>query len=220
MEKEDLFTHSPVRYFDKATSAGLKDGQLGLITSKKGLGKTSILVQFGLDSLLNDKALVHVSFDQKSSNVISWYSSILSEIAKKKNIKVEDVADEIMKNRTILNFNQETFTLPKVVNTIKALKEGGITVHSIVVDGLDLAAIAKEDLNCFKAFVEAEKLVAWFSYTNESGLLSETLAADKLEAFTTVGHIFPNGGNLYLGILKNGDGKVYLDAKTLLMTNK
>ena len=82
MEKEDLFTHSPVRYFDKATSAGLKDGQLGLITSKKGLGKTSILVQFGLDNLLNNKALVHVSFDQKSSNVISWYSSILSEIAK------------------------------------------------------------------------------------------------------------------------------------------
>lgn len=220
MEKEDLFTHSPVRYFDKATSAGLKDGQLGLITSKKGLGKTSILVQFGLDSLLNNKALVHVSFDQKSSNVISWYSSILSEIAKKKNLKVEDISDEIMKNRTILNFNQETFTLPKVANTIKALKEGGISIHTIVVDGLDLAATSKEDLDCFKAFVESEKIVAWFSYTNESGLLSETLAADKLEAFTTVGHIFPNGGNLYLGILKNGDGKVYLDAKTLLMTNK
>jgi len=119
-----------------------------------------------------------------------------------------------------LNFNQETFTLPKVVNTIKALKEGGIKIKTIVVDGLNLENCSKADLDCFKAFIEAEQLVAWFSYTNESGLLAETLAADKLEDFTSVAHIFPNGGNLYLGLLKNGDGKVYLDTKTLLMTNK
>ena len=68
MDKKDLIAHSPVRYFD-VTNAGLKDGEMGLITAKKGLGKTSILVQFGIDSLLNDKALVHVSFDQQSSNV-------------------------------------------------------------------------------------------------------------------------------------------------------
>lgn len=53
MDKKDLIAHSPVRYFD-ATNVGLKDGEMGLITAKKGLGKTSILVQFGIDSLLND----------------------------------------------------------------------------------------------------------------------------------------------------------------------
>ena len=65
MNKNDLIPHSPVRYFD-VTNASLKDGEMGLVTAKKGLGKTSILVQFGIDSLLNDKALVHVSFDQQS----------------------------------------------------------------------------------------------------------------------------------------------------------
>lgn len=53
MDKKDLIAHSPVRYFD-ATNVGLKDVEMGLITAKKGLGKTSILVQFGIDSLLND----------------------------------------------------------------------------------------------------------------------------------------------------------------------
>ena len=66
--------------YKKATSANLKAGEMGLVTAKKGLGKTSILVQFAIDSLLDGNALVHVSFDQKSSNVISWYSSVLSEI--------------------------------------------------------------------------------------------------------------------------------------------
>ena len=217
MEKKDLIAHSPVRYFDNATSAGLKDGEMGLITAKKGLGKTSILVQFGIDSLLNDKALVHVSFDQQSSNVIAWYSSVMAEIAKKKSFNLDEVNEEIVRNRTILNFNQETFTLPKVVNTLKALKDGGIKIASIVVDGLDLAKVADADLKCFADFVKAEKMTAWFSFTSEAADLKSTLDAAKLDAFATVAHLANEGNALSLTLLKNGSGKVNLDAKTLLM---
>ena len=218
MEKKDLIAHSPVRFFDNATSAALKDGEMGLVTAKKGLGKTSILVQFGIDSLLNDKALVHVSFDQQSSNVIAWYSSVMAEIAKKKNFNLDDVNEEIVRNRTILNFNQETFTLPKVVNTLKALKEGGITIAAVVVDGLDLAKTAEADLKVFADFVKAEKMTAWFSYTNEAATLKDTLDAAKLDSFATVAHLAASGNQLSLTVLKNGDGSVNLDAKTLLFT--
>jgi len=217
MDKKDLITHSPVRYFD-ATNAALKDGEMGLVTAKKGLGKTSILVQFAIDSLLNDKAVIHVSFDQQSSNVIAWYSSVMAEIAKKKSFNLDDVNDEIVRNRTILNFNQETFTLPKVVNTLKALKEGGIAIAAIVVDGLDLGKTEAADLTCFADFVKAEKMTAWFSYTNEAADLAGTLAADKLDKFATVAHLAAENKDLALAILKNGNGKVNLDAKTLLMT--
>ena len=217
MDKKDLITHSPVRYFD-ATNAGLKDGEIGLITAKKGLGKTSILVQFGIDSLLNDKALIHVSFDQQSSNVIAWYSSVLSEIAKKKSLNLDDVNEEIVRNRTILNFNQETFTLPKVVNTLKAMKDGGIKISSIVVDGLDMNKASAADIKCFADFIKSEKMTAWFSFTSEAADLKSTLDADKLENFTTVAHLASDGKALSLTILKNGEGKVNLDAKTLLMT--
>ena len=218
MEKKDLIAHSPVRYFDNATSAALKDGEMGLVTAKKGLGKTSILVQFGIDSLLNDKALVHVSFDQQSSNVIAWYSSVMAEIAKKKNFNLDEVSEEIVRNRTILNFNQETFTLPKVVNTLKALKEGGITIAAVVVDGLDLAKTSADDLKVFADFVKTEKMTAWFSYTNEAATLKDTLDAAKLDSFATVAHLAASGNLLSLTVLKNGDGSVNLDAKTLLFT--
>lgn len=216
MEKKDLIAHSPVRFFD-ATKASLKEGEMGLITAKKGLGKTSILVQFGIDSLLNDNALVHVSFDQQSSNVIAWYSSVLSEIAKKKNFSAEEVNEEIVRNRTILNFNQETFTLPKVVNTLKALKEGGSKINSIVVDGLDLDKTSTDDLDCIANFVKSQKMTAWFSFTNEAADLKNTLAKDKLEKFASVAHLANEGNTLSLTVLKNGEGKVNLDAKTLLM---
>ena len=217
MDKKDLIAHSPVRYFD-VTNAGLKDGEMGLITAKKGLGKTSILVQFGIDSLLNDKALVHVSFDQQSSNVIAWYSSVLAEIAKKKSLNLDDVNEDIVRNRTILNFNQETFTLPKVVNTLKAMKDGGIKIATIVVDGLDMNKSSAADIKCFADFIKSEKMTAWFSFTSEAADLKSTLDADKLENFTTVAHLASDGKALSLTILKNGEGKVNLDAKTLLMT--
>ncbi len=217
MDKKDLIAHSPVRYFD-ATNATLKDGEMGLVTAKKGLGKTSILVQFAIDSLLNDKAIVHVSFDQQSSNVIAWYSSVMAEIAKKKNFNLDDISEEIVRNRTILNFNQETFTLPKVVNTLKALKEGGINIASIVVDGLDFDKVETADLKCFADFIKSEKMTAWFSYTNEAADLNGTLPADKLDSFATVGHLAAENKEIALSILKNGNGKVNLDAKTLLMS--
>lgn len=217
MDKKDLIAHSPVRYFD-ATNASLKVGEMGLITAKKGLGKTSVLVQFAIDSLLNDKAIVHVSFDQQSSNVIAWYSSVMAEIAKKKNFNLDDVSEEIVRNRTILNFNQETFTLPKVVSTLKALKEGGIAIGSVVVDGLDFAKVDAADLKCFADFVKSEKMTAWFSYTNEAADLNGTLPADKLDSFATVAHLAAESKDLALSILKNGNGKVTLDAKTLLMS--
>lgn len=219
MDKKDLIDHSPVRFFDNATKANLKDGEMGLITAKKGLGKTSILVQFGIDSLLNDKALVHVSFDQQSSNVISWYSSIMSEIAKKKNFSnMSELNEDIVRNRTILNFNQETFTLPKVVSTLKALKAGGIKIDSIVVDGLDVSKISNDDINVFASFIKSEKMTAWFSYTSESDTLKNTLESNKIDAFATVAHLAASGSTLTLSVLKNGDGKVNLDSKTLLMT--
>ncbi len=217
MNKKELFEHSPVRYFDE-TNAGLKAGEMGLITAKKGLGKTSILVQFGIDSLLDDKTLVHVSFDQQSSNVIAWYSSVMSEIAKKRNVNINEINEEIVKNRTILNFNQNTFTLPKVVNTLKALKAGGITIESIVVDGLELDKTPVEDLNCFSQFVKEENMTAWFSYTNEADTLKETLPKDKLENFATVAHIASVNKELKLTLLKNGDGAITLNSKTLLMS--
>lgn len=222
MIKQDLLTTSPVRIFEEAAGS-LKAGQMGIITAKKGLGKTSVLVQFGLDALLHDKRLVHVSFDQKSSNVIAWYESVLAETGKKKPAdELEELSDSILKNRTILNFNQEAFTLPKVVTTLKALKEGGIKVETLIVDGTDMEKVSAVDLKTVADFAKAEGIVVLFSGTNENKELEKTVKAELVSEFDFVGHLASDGTNVELSVLK-ADGKacsakVKLDAKTMLMT--
>lgn len=217
LDKKELLASSPVRFFEP-TGASLDEGEIGLLTAKKGLGKTSILVQFGIDTLLKDKAIVHVSFNQKSENVITWYSSVLAEICKSHRVDVDELSDELFRNRTILNFNQDTFTLPKVVNTLKALKDNGIKLETIIVDDLDLLKTEVSDLNCFCDFIKEEKMTAWFSYNSEASDLNQILPSEKMAKFNFVAHLLPETESVSLSILKKGEGKVKLNSKTLLMT--
>ena len=217
LDKKELLASSPVRFFEP-TGAALDEGEIGLLTAKKGLGKTSILVQFGIDTLLKDEAIVHVSFNQKSENVITWYSSVLAEICKSHKVDVDELSDELFRNRTILNFNQNTFTLPKVVNTLKALKDNGIKLETIIVDDLDLLKTEVSDLNCFCDFIKEEKMTAWFSYNSEASDLNQILPSEKMAKFNSVAHLLPETESVSLSILKKGEGKVKLNSKTLVMT--
>lgn len=225
MAKQELFERSPIRAFDEATNGGLKAGELGLVTAKKGLGKTSVLVQFGMDTLLNGKQLVHVSFDQHSENVISWYDGIYNEISKKKTIaNAADVKDQIVRNRTILNFNQDNFNLEKVVNTLNALKAGGIAVAGVVIDGVDFSKVKEADIQAVASYAKSTKTRVWISATAEGDKLEDSAPKALLEYFTAVIHLVSKSSVTQVSILKMGkktdlESTLKLDSKTLLITN-
>ncbi len=224
MEKQDLYEKSPVRLFDTATDGGLKAGELGLVTSKKGLGKTSVLVQFGMDTLLQDKQLVHVTFDLHSSNVIFWYDAIFSEISKKKNIgNSTELKGEVVSKRTILNFSLDNFNLSKVVNTLNALKAGGIAVSGVVMDGIDFAKVTEGDVNAVAQYAAAEKVTVWAAATAEGNTLSDSVPESLEKYFSAVIHLNQKNDGVGVDVLKIHDKKnvasgLKLDAKTLLIT--
>ena len=224
MEKQDLFEKSPVRLFDNATEGGLKAGELGLVTSKKGLGKTSVLVQFGMDTLLQDKQLVHVTFDLHSSNVISWYDGIFAEIAKKKNVgNPSELKGDVVSKRTILNFSLDNFSLSKVVNTLNALKAGGIQVSGVVMDGIDFSKVTEGDINSVAQYAAAEKVTIWASSTAEGNKLSDSVPAGFEKYFGAILHLNQKADGVTLDVLKfhdkeNVNTALKLDTKTLLIT--
>ena len=224
MAKQELYDRSPIRAFDEIANGGMKTGDLGLITSKKGLGKTSVLVQFGMDTLLNGKQLVHVSFD--SSDVISWYTEIFTQISKKKNIpNPEEVKEQIFKNRTILNFNQDNFNLEKVVNTLNALKAGGINVAGVVIDNVDFAKVKESDIQAVASYAKATKSKIWMSTSGSGSTLEEAAPKALLPYFTAVINLTSKQSATELKILKMGkatdiEETLKLDSKTMLITSK
>lgn len=218
MEKKDLFDKSPVRLFDAVADGGLKAGELGLVTAKKGLGKTSVLVQFGMDTLLQDKQLIHVSFDVHSSNVISWYDSIFAEIAKKKNVgNATELKNAVVSKRTILNFSLDNFSLEKVVSTLNALKAGGIAVAGVVMDGIDFSKVSEVDVKAVADYAKKENVVLWAS--------SDSVPANLENNFSIIVNLSQTSDAVVVDITKLNEKKnistgLKLDSKTLLITNK
>lgn len=225
MIKDELFERSPIRCFEKATG-GLQSGQLGLITSKKGLGKTSVLVQFGVDTLLQDKQVVHVSFDQQSANVITWYQDIFTEIAKKKNISnVSELVTELVRKRIILNFHQDAMALSHIVTTLEALAQGGIQASCLVVDGVELTKLKAEDVQAIADYAQKSGVAVWFSASSDADDLAGTLAADLQDKFQSVVRLEAKTDVIELMILKMGSegarsSGLKLDSKTLLIAEK
>ena len=169
MVKQDLIERSPVRNFEKTLGGGVKPGEIGVIASRKGLGKTSILVQLGIDKLLQGGAVVHVSFNQQADHVMTWYEDIFNELAKKKNLdKAADVKADLVSKRIVLNFSQDSVRTTQVIKTIKAIAEGGTKPEAIIIDGFDFSKAVPESMDQMKAFAKEMNLSIWYSANIEA----------------------------------------------------
>jgi KaiC/GvpD/RAD55 family RecA-like ATPase len=226
MVKQELIDRSPVRFLEKATNGGLQAGEIGILTSKKGLGKTSVLVQIGLDMLFQDKNVVHVSFNQQSDFVMTWYEDIFTEMAKKKNLNdASDVKADIVRKRVILNFNQDTFSASHVIKTLKALAEGGIKTEALIIDGLETDKLNEASAAEFKSYAKEAGTIIWFSANTEGSTLSNVLPESLVKIVDAVVHLAQKPDTIQMDVLKFRNDKISdtnlkLDSKTLLIAEK
>ena len=165
MIKEELISRSPVRIFEKSIHGGLKAGETGVIAAPSGIGKTSVLVQIALDKLLQGEKVIHVSFTQHSDYVLSWYEDIFDEFTRKKNLDhAKDIKDELVKNRVLLNFNQDGVTGEQILKSLRALiVEGGFNAASIIVDGFDFKRTNRQRMEAVKSAAKELNLSFWYS---------------------------------------------------------
>ena len=226
MIKQDLIDRSPVRFFDQATNGGLKAGEMGILTSKKGLGKTAVLVQIGLDMLLQNKKVVHVSFNQHTNSIITWYKDIFWEMSKKKNLaNAEEVKNELLANRIILNFNQNTVSAEQIVSTLKALNAGGIPTACLVIDGLNFSKVRESDITALKNYAAEAGFVIWATCNCEDEDPCTVMQAETAAQLNTIVHMEQKNDAIDMTVLKMHGAAVKginlrLDPKTLLMVEK
>jgi KaiC/GvpD/RAD55 family RecA-like ATPase len=103
--KEELIKRSPLRLLEKSISGGLGKGNIGVLASRKGVGKTACLVHIAADQLLQGKHVIHVSYASRVDHIMTWYEDIFKEIAKKPRMKSAlEMSEELIRNRVIMNF--------------------------------------------------------------------------------------------------------------------
>jgi len=167
MVKTELVQRSPIRIFEQSIHGGLKAGEIGVIASPTGIGKTSVLVQLGLDKLLQGKKVIHVSFylGHHTQYVPLWYEDIFNELTSKKNLEnADEIKNDLSKNRVLMNFNQDGVTKDQIIKSLRAMMiEGGFKADSIIIDGFDFSRSDKESIAAVKTFATELGVSVWYS---------------------------------------------------------
>jgi len=165
MVLSELVQRSPIRIFEQSIHGGLKAGEIGIIASMHGVGKTSVLVQLALDKLLQGKKVIHVSFTNHTHHVLAWYEDIFNEFISKKNLEdAAEIKNNLVKNRVLMNFNQDGMTTDQILNSLRAMIiQGGFKAESVIVDGLDFNTAGRERITNVKAFAQELGVSVWYS---------------------------------------------------------
>lgn len=234
MVRSELIKRSPLRIFERSIHGGLGGGNIGVVASRKGVGKTACLVHIATDKLFQGKHVIHVSFSARVDHILNWYEDIFKEIAKKRNLEsAVQVHDEIIKNRVIMNFNQEGVKTQQILRSVKAMIEDGhFNADSIIFDGFDFEKCTAEDLQAIREFATDCGVEVWFSvspkaddeeYENSGipGVLTSFLG--QIEVLVSLRF---QGDHVHLQLVKDRDEAeskdmhLRLDPKTLLIAEK
>jgi len=212
MGKEDLVSNNPLQAlgFEKDDAADTR--RVGLVMARAGLGKTAILVQIALDSMFRDNKVLHVAIGEGVDKTRTWYDDILTLINDEKKLdNFQQLVDEIMQNRMIMTFKENSFSPATLEERMEDLSSQGIfQADCLVIDGFDFTdsngATVLADL---KTFMERNSLkMMWFSATchrNDDRVSANGIPApchDFDDAFDTVLLISPDESNINLKTLK------------------
>ncbi len=191
-----------VGVIDQVTGGGLGRGEIGLILSPSGVGKTTLLTKIANNAYDLDKKVLQIIFEDTEDQIKRkhygiWSKVRLSEIDEKRE-KVAEAAYEVAKMRKagggvlmIKRFSQENTTMMDIRNwIIRHEKKEGYKFDIVILDYLDCIEPHKKvadrneaELQVVKSFIALSAdfdIPCWSAIqTNRSGFESEFVDAHQ-----------------------------------------
>ena len=165
MDIKELNSVSPLRVFEESINGGLGRGNLGVIVSRHGVGKTACLVHLATDKLFKGENVIHVSFSGNVEHVINWYKEVFREICEIQSLDdATMVYNSILANRVVMNFSQEHVSIDKVLQSLESLiNQGSFKADAVLFDGYKLTVADESEIIKFKEFASKMNIEVWFS---------------------------------------------------------
>lgn len=232
MIKKDLISHNPLNLLSQEGQEILPRGKFGAVLARAGVGKTAMMVQLSLETLLRSKNVLHVSIDDPVNKVSLWYKEVFQNLADQFNLQqVSRVWESLLPHRFIMTFNIEGFSTPKLEERLADLTLQDIFhPNMIVIDGLAFDSSINESLNQLKAFSRNHELAVWFSVRTHrheepdtDGLPPQLMDLDDL--FDMIIQLQPEDKDIHIKTLKGyddvqGSPDLLLDPATMLIHQK
>ncbi len=233
MIKTELINRSPIRVLEKTIHGGVGKGNMGVVTARKGVGKTACLAHLSLDKMMRDLNVLHISFADDPHHVESWYRQVFEEIAQAYKLEnAHDVYEDVKHHRLIVHFKQKDVTFDYIKKSIAQL-EGGTDFNPeiILVDGLDFEVLSHSDMEGWKAFAVSQNAALWFSAVlhRDDLQLDENGVPAPVKYFSDIFSVIimlqPEQDYVSMKLLKDHDNtdleklRLKLDPKTMLISN-
>ena len=230
MLKKDLILRNPLRLLGNEQETILSPGGFGAILARAGVGKTSLMVQLALNSLLSSRNVLHISLNDPVKKVSLWYDEVFRHIAEKyKLVRIDQLWEAILPHRFIMTFNVEGFSVPKLEERLTDLTEQGIFFpNMIIIDGLPFTEADRIQLQDLKQLALKHSLHVWFSvrtHRHETAADTDGVPAsfeEVTDLFEVLIGLQPEGEEIHVRVLKGGSSDkdhrgLRLDPATMLI---
>ncbi len=230
MLKQDLILRNPLRLLGQEDHYILPEGGIGAVLARAGVGKTALMVQLALDTLLREKNVLHVSLDDPVDKVSLWHKEVFHNMAEQYNLsQINQLWDSILLKRFIMTFKVEGFSVPKLEERLRDLTEQNIfTPQMIIIDGFPFDETTLEPLQQLREFSSRHGLRIWFSVRTHrheepgpDGIPPQLSDLDDL--FNVILQLQPEGKKVHVRVLKGVDAsteypELMLDPATMLIS--
>jgi hypothetical protein len=232
MIKQDLILRNPLRHLGFETEDILPAGGFGAVLAHAGVGKTALLVQLALNTMLRNKNVLHVSLQDPVNKVTLWYGELFNHLASQhEGAQIKKLWDSVLPHRFIMTFRVESFTVPKLEERLNDLTEQGIfKPEMMIIDGLHCEETLRTALVALKALAAKMGMPVWFTVHTHR---HEKPGQDGLPAsFSPIADLFdlvlelqPEHADIHIKLLRGSATSAHvadllLDPSTMLIKDR
>jgi len=126
---------SPRTLLERDGHPGPGPGKLGLVMARAGVGKTAFLTGLGIDALLSDQKVLHVSIERTIDKIREWYDEKLVEMLKREK-RLEHLSAlqlTMERNRHIHTFVGQGFSVERIRTTVNLLRDAMEFVPAVII---------------------------------------------------------------------------------------
>jgi archaellum biogenesis ATPase FlaH len=218
MYRKEVNERSPMRVFEKSMHGGLGRGNVGIVASVPGMGKTPLLVQIALDDLLRDRKVLHVSHENPVDHVRTFYTEVFHDLCAASKLEAPDaVMLEVERNRMIFSLLTDHDDAPlsqrggrtsigRIQEVVRFARDTAqFKPDVLIIDGFDLVRGTDEALNALSALAKELDVELWLSATTAAAAgASLPSPLDRVAASVSViVHLEPEGEVVRLRLLKD-----------------
>jgi len=232
--RKDWNERSPLRVFENSIHGGLGKGNIGVVMSRAGVGKTAFLVGVALDDLMQGSKVMHVALGDSVDHVRHFYDEIFNDL--RKTSQMEDAGDtrlQMERCRMIHSYTGGKFSIEKLRRSLAFQKQHAqFEPEVIVVDGYDMDQSSEADWTLLKEFAKEQDVELWLSalthrddpVTSPRGIPNPVARFDAW--ISVMVGLHPEDGAVSVNLLKDHDNQdltnlhMKLDPTTMLLLAK